>query len=413
MHSVANYQFPNKNLKAVKKIQNTTDQPSVYQRTLPSSLQATFDNAAYMDAYDVNDMTRLKPNALETMLANAVGINPKDVKYVSQGAYGMTFQTGPLQKDVALTRGENVIASTAHAPTGRVLLKVQYLTSPEDEQSAMYEDFIHNYVSESPRIDVLGVSGADISPIFYWGATMAIEHNDMDIRARVTCMQYIPSRTLFAFLNQPDHALNPHEWVHLYVQLERATATLWALGLSHADLHAQNVLVSNTPNKGPRLYIIDYGLVVKVPEKERTDLVNTLMQLAVQGADPYDVATAFNRHYARTARIVSGVRRHVTPLQRDLRMWFMNPDSNLLRRMYEYVLDIYQDRSNHSAHDTLEKLRRDIRSMRKLMYNIPVTKSTPSCTAYTRPQLEDLARKSGIKNIRSYNKDALCKLLGL
>lgn len=86
-----------------------------------------------------------------------------------------------------------------------------------------------------------------------------------DVSLFVTFMSMAGTTTLSSYLRSTSRKLD----AKMYANIERAVATLWASGFTHADLHSGNILVNPATKEA---WIIDFGFAVRLPKSLR-DLV--------------------------------------------------------------------------------------------------------------------------------------------
>lgn len=86
-----------------------------------------------------------------------------------------------------------------------------------------------------------------------------------DVSLYVTFMSMAGTTTLSSYLKSTSRKLD----AKMYASIEKAVATLWASGFTHADLHSGNILVDPATKEA---WIIDFGFAVRIPKTLR-DLV--------------------------------------------------------------------------------------------------------------------------------------------
>ena len=270
-----------------------------------------------------------------------------------QGAYGSVFDMS--DEHVALLIGslpdpENeVFARVPQTTIDRFAVKVQALDSVDAEIATIEEDTVHKTLSDAPENPDLGnVRGSDIVPRFAYGCTLILG----GFRMRFSFAEFVKGETFKAYVQGLSvSTIGP--FVDLFVRLERAALFLWTLGYSHADFHADNVLVE-TKTKTPK--IIDFGFAVRMsPGKVRAIEREAARILSVDRGTTDAIAKAFESYYAQNMKNTVAVRMDVDVADVKSRQWWFNPDNRLLQKVAEYLKSIA--RSEKDLEERLSKAR--------------------------------------------------------
>ena len=146
--------------------------------------------------------------------------------------------------------------------------------------------------------------------------------------------------------------------LNVYLRFERATASLWAAGIAHADLHDSNALYDAATN---HVWIVDFGFAVVLPDALR-DRVRLMLPRAVR--DGVRSLGQLFRTPARAQHGVEGLQAYV--------------DSVLLGRDYEEYNPNAQALIRHAKTKTYVRDLTGVAEARRQLWGIPA--STPSLT---------------------------------
>lgn len=229
----------------------------------------------------------------------------ENAEMIGSGSYGTAFRVSFASavdfKKRVIMASKDVVEGNARnvPPRSKVLmLKVQFLDTPRAVQNARHEDAVHAAIVDKQP---------DIAPYFVAGSTVVYKTKPTaTVRLRASLMQYIPGGQ-----SLKDVPITPL----LYARIERAFATLWAMGYSHNDAHDGNILVD--PKDG-RPYIIDFGFAHEIRDaKRRASFMNKM------ATEPYPNAAfdAAYKNYLETYFL--GIRGNFR----------FTPDSGLLKRL--------------------------------------------------------------------------------
>lgn len=315
---------------------------------------------------------RSKPKAPGALPSNGryASLNPKVVKTLSevflrskgidwnvggtrQGAYGSVFDLS--DDNTALLIGslpspENeVFAHVPQTTIDRFAVKVQALDSFEAEIEAIEEDTVHREISDAPENPDLGnVRGSDVVPRFAYGCTLILG----GFRMRFSFAEFVQGETFKETVqSMSETSIGP--LVDLFVRLERAALFLWTFGYSHADFHAENVLVES---KTKDVKIIDFGFAVRMsPGKVRAIEREAARILSVERGTTDAIAKAFETYYAQNMKNTVAVRMDIDVKNVKSRKWWFNPDNRLLQKIAAYMKTIA--RSDTDLEERLSKAR--------------------------------------------------------
>lgn len=240
---------------------------------------------------------------------------------LGEGVYGQAFRVSSgVQRLVAVVAAGcyNVVEGKMRL-RGPAVLKVQVLRDAEDEARSNNEDALHRLLSE---LDFcyrgVRIRGEGIVPRFGVGGTLERWFGGADpvlCRVHLTVMELVPGRTLYKHLagGAPVTPL-------LYARVERAFLLLWLVGVSHADAHENNVLISS----GGHPVVIDFGMSVIAPSAVRRAARNVFAGQHL--AD--NPNAAYDDRVLPVVRAIMGARRYE---------WF-NSESRLLKRLRQALV---------------------------------------------------------------------------
>jgi serine/threonine protein kinase len=279
---------------------------------------------------------KLNPKVVKTLAE--VFFRSKGVEWnqagTRQGAYGSVFDMSDEFTAMligSLPDPENeVFARVPQTTIDRFAVKVQALDSLDAEIAAIEEDTVHKEISDAPvNPDLGGIRGSDVVPRYVYGCTLVLG----GFRMRFSFAEFVQGETFRSFVKDRPAQIGPI--VDVFVYLERAALFLWTLGYSHADFHADNVLVE-TKKKMPK--IIDFGFAVRMsPGKVRAIEREAARILSVERGSTDAIARAFETYYAQNMKNTVAVRKNVDVADVKSGQWWFNPDNRLLQKVVEYL----------------------------------------------------------------------------
>ena len=287
-------------------VRNST--PEKFKMTPQGSYDTVQHDPAVAVAFLCSIQDKMCPNSKQGDEIAGVGT------VVASGINGTTIKLPPghpINLVNILRRGTNQVVRTRRIyASDSYLAKVQVCRSIDSESDKIREDQIHKHVAES-SVTVRGrsVKGTDIVPEFIMGATVA----HAGLVCRVSLMGMVDATPA------AEQVLS----AETVVRIEQALLSLWYFGISHSDLHFNNILV----DKRGRPTIIDLGYAVQMPPR----LVTWMRRLIERAAPEDEVWPLYNKLYLPYASIVL--------LNRGFRG--SNPDTAVLRT----YLDLYDTRS--------------------------------------------------------------------
>ena len=164
------------------------------------------------------------------------------VSYLARGGYGSVYvlnMCGQLKKhitDNVVKNSSNIIGTVKKIPiSGNLILKVQMISSNEDLKNIHKETKIHNKLSRQ-----------QVTNTFYVGGVLG----------RNLCWQissYIHGTSLCIKKITPQ----------VFENIERAIYKLWKNNIFHADLHCENIMISDNGD----VNIIDFGRSIVLPDR--------------------------------------------------------------------------------------------------------------------------------------------------
>jgi hypothetical protein len=181
-------------------------------------------------------------------------------EYTAAGKSGEAFRVTGAGPDFHHQLFEN-LAATIETPNGSpqsVVVKIINLEEQIDANSAERECKVQQWVhGQSTVVSGTRLNGKDVvSSLFYAG----IGEGESTGWFYIVVMSEAPGVTLDGLLKEQSWLLSAAQ----YVLLEKALATLWALGIAHNDPHVRNTFLDTTSCK---VTVIDYGFALVIPEE--------------------------------------------------------------------------------------------------------------------------------------------------
>lgn len=184
------------------------------------------------------------------------------------GAYGTMYEARgdwrEMLTDVFAKPGyaKNIVLAkrwkeAPNVPRSLVAIKVQFVTTPKEEQAAIYEDIAHRQLSSATQVfRGRAIRGHEVIPTFVAGFTL-FASNKVG-RIRCTVMRMIEDATSL------DKHVNEHGVSKdLYDRIEAIVAFVWLSGFAHADMHGGNMMVRRSDHEP---FLIDFGFAVRIPK---------------------------------------------------------------------------------------------------------------------------------------------------
>ena len=213
---------------------------------------------------------------------------------LGKGSFGAVYAKRATVDDAEFMAGLKYrVPNIPRVPVNAtVALKVQVPQTAEDMQDAVDEAHIHAILDPLGFVPHLYGSGFD---------TQSGKH--------VTYMERVQGEPLADWLEK-HHSVLPAQ---MFVQIERALASMWLAGVAHADVNGDNVMV--TANGA--IKIIDFGMSAVIPGNAR----------------PRNLADARHQGYQNKLMGVLKGRYQVRGMHRAA------PDPHVLRYLYTLVPD--------------------------------------------------------------------------
>ena len=276
----------------------------------------------YLDDVVNQDLAKLRDTELQSLLLPDPGDIQKflatkqgrksGLKLLGEGGYGTVCQLpagrsefvshlwNDLQGRISFS-GE--LPDTSHP----VAIKFVPVTDSQELADALREARLHSWASHavvpatSSHPEILG---STILPELHFAGLGIIGRRSYWMNV----MDRVPGKPLRS------RKLN----AELYARVEKVVCSLWLIGLAHADLHIENILVDATG----RVTLLDLGLAVKL----RRDLTEKFEAQFNVFRDPVRLFTEILRPYVYTVM-------HHRSLD------FFNPDHRALTHLYNLVTD--------------------------------------------------------------------------
>jgi hypothetical protein len=171
-------------------------------------------------------------------------------------------------------------------------------------------------------------------PPFYFGAMVA-DAAKQDQLFYVIAMGAIPGVTLWDFLRsaQGKEGRRQRVGADMYVELERAVASMWAKGVSHSDLHTENVMYDAAAN---RVYIIDFGFALYMGD-EAVKKLRKMIAKAIEINVPIVALTQADVRNSAKSVYVKDLLQQPNAKIRRMGYAYYNPD-------YRVLIDLYSSR---------------------------------------------------------------------
>lgn len=165
----------------------------------------------------------------------------------ASGGYGKLFRvefSNDMRRQLGYFLSEKGSIIKLPGRLTKVAIKLQY-HDPEDS----FTETVTSWNQETEAHDAL--QHLDCVPNLYAAGRIGDVH--------ITVMQYVDGTPLFAVPKSKD----------VYEKVEACFVQIWLAGWSHGDAHGGNILIANN---GTRVYVIDFGMSVKLPERIRRDV---------------------------------------------------------------------------------------------------------------------------------------------
>ena len=257
-------------------------------------------------------------------------------KRLSEGAYGVTFTsrvTTKVARELERVRQASTFWMEHRSPPVGSTVVINLATDAGGRRSQgrydacvldnLKESSWHRYLDRAPCIQLPGVKPLCPSayvPDFYWAGLVVdaptgsrVFVTVMGLAKGVTMGSYLESRPLTA---------------KLFIEVERATASLWLAGIAHADLHKENMLYDPPTGK---LTIIDFGMGVKLPPD---------VTAALQAALPRAVAggvRSLGEVWLKDSAYGVDVQKHVNRVMASRGYTWYNPDGTAAMRLFSLL----------------------------------------------------------------------------
>ena len=256
---------------------------------------------------------------------------------VGEGANGIVYKVSNTE-----SINTKILESYEYA-TGRIFSSKPYIESDivikvvnqdrnqydDDEfiQSNVHENLVHKNLSESSLCSLVPnanpVCIADYIPKFYLSFITKKTKNYQS----VTVMNNAGDQTLKNSLEN----ISQKKLLTLYVQVERATCSMWLAGYIHGDLHTKNIMTTKD-DTDPK--IIDFGFGVVLPANFKIKIAQFISKIISEGSNRSlgEVWTEISINGTQT------LIEYINTIQLSRRFPGYNPDSNVLKRMWNKIL---------------------------------------------------------------------------
>lgn len=190
------------------------------------------------------------------------------LQFLSSGVHGRAYlveDASPSFHKRLFGRLHSYIMGSPHGASKKVIVKVTALDRPFEVDSVRMESKLQSWVHDQVVIyNGLRISGSTLAPQVFYGGLLDADSGMVFI----TVMDMAPGKSL-GHLLKGKKGLTAHQ----FAAIEKATASLWLLGVSHADLHQENLFFDPATNK---VTIIDfgYGLILPGQVKKKIDRFN-------------------------------------------------------------------------------------------------------------------------------------------
>lgn len=139
----------------------------------------------------------------------------------------------------------------------------------------LHEAYVHSKLSSRTECFApcsVRMCVADVIPEFY--ASFLIPHPGKEVYC--TIMEFVEGATVMKHLQKQGMRVS----AELYVDIEKTVVSMWSSGISHADMHLDNLMITKD---GAKIMAIDFGFAVLFPEKLWLRIMNLLKKYVLDG----------------------------------------------------------------------------------------------------------------------------------